>query len=114
MSRLLLGIGKGLYLFDTNLSEIEPRLVLKGVEPLSLATDPSLPNCVYCATYNRGLWRSEDAGETWGAIGSQQSYFQPRVSGGIDLETTTFVSVEPNAGSNGSHAVWKLETILIN
>lgn len=64
MPRFLLGLSGGLYSFDPSLANAEPKLVLRGVEPLALATDPAEPGRVYCATYNRGLWRSEDGGET--------------------------------------------------
>jgi hypothetical protein len=42
---------------------------LDGLQALCLATDPLRPERVYCGTYRRGLWRSEDAGHTWLPIG---------------------------------------------
>ena len=62
MTRLLIGLTGGLYTFDLVASR--QRSVLPGVQPMAFAMDPSEPERVYCATYNRGLWRSEDAGTT--------------------------------------------------
>jgi hypothetical protein len=47
--------------------QTESRLV--GLQPTSLAVDPFQPERVYCGTFGRGLWRSEDAGTTWEPIG---------------------------------------------
>ena len=61
---------------------------------------------VYCATYNRGLWRSEDAGETWLPAGTPQGFFDGPTDGAIEPRETTFVSVDPVAQADGHHAVW--------
>jgi len=61
---------------------------------------------VYCATYNRGLWRSEDAGETWLPVGTPQGFFEGPTDGAIEPRETTFVSVDPVAQADGQHAVW--------
>jgi hypothetical protein len=42
---------------------------LDGLQALCLSADPVHPERVYCGTYRRGLWRSEDAGRTWWPIG---------------------------------------------
>jgi hypothetical protein len=60
MTRLLIGLTGGLYRFDLDASG-GPGPVLPGVQPMAFAMDPREPARVYCATYNRGLWRSEDA-----------------------------------------------------
>lgn len=106
MSRFLLGQSGGLYCFDADRPTAEPKPVLRGVQPLSLAVDPATPTRVYCATYNRGLWRSEDGGDTWLPVGTPQSYFRPAANGAIGTLATTFVSVGPNQDANGRHAVW--------
>jgi hypothetical protein len=61
---------------------------------------------VYCATYNRGLWRSEDAGETWLPVGTPQGFFERPTGGAIEPRETTFVSVDPVPQPDGRHAVW--------
>jgi hypothetical protein len=42
---------------------------LKGKSPESLAVDPQNPTRVYCGTWGNGLWRSDDAGESWNPVG---------------------------------------------
>ncbi|MFD1887622.1 WD40/YVTN/BNR-like repeat-containing protein [Paenibacillus wenxiniae] len=40
----------------------------KGANPVSLAVDPYDPNIIYCATFDRGLWKTYDGGHSWEAI----------------------------------------------
>ncbi len=47
--------------------QVEPQLV--GLQTTCVATDPMRPERVYCGTFGRGLWRSDDAGRTWKPIG---------------------------------------------
>ncbi len=42
---------------------------LEGLPAQCVAADPSRPEIVFCGTFGRGLWRSGDAGATWGQIG---------------------------------------------
>ena len=77
--------------------------MLPGVQPMAFAMDPSKPGRVYCATYNRGLWRSEDAGETWLPVGTPQGFFEGPTDGAIEPRETTFVSVDPFAQADGQH-----------
>jgi photosystem II stability/assembly factor-like uncharacterized protein len=42
---------------------------LKGKSPESLAIDPQNPTRVYCGTWSNGLWRSDDAGQSWNPVG---------------------------------------------
>jgi len=105
LSRLLIGMTGGLYGFDPE-GDDTPRLLLPGVQPTALATDPSDPARIYCSTYNRGLWRSDDAGDTWRPVGTPQNYYARPTSGAIGPRETTFVSVAPQAGADGRHAVW--------
>lgn len=105
MTRLLIGLTCGLYTFDLDAScGLGP--VLPGVQPMAFAVDPSEHGRVYCATYNRGLWRSEDAGETWLPAGTPQGFFDGPTDGEIELRETTFVSVDPGAQADGHQAVW--------
>jgi hypothetical protein len=105
MTRLLIGLTGGLYTFDLDASG-DPEPVLLGVQPMALAMDPAEHRRVYCATYNRGLWRSEDAGETWLPVGTPQGFFEGTTDGAIEPRETTFVSVDPVAQADGRHAVW--------
>jgi hypothetical protein len=105
MTRLLIGLSGGIYTWDLDASGA-PGPVLPGVQPMAFATDPSEHGRVYCATYNRGLWRSEDAGETWLPVGTPQGFFEGPTGGAIELRETTFVSVDPVPQADGRHAVW--------
>src|SRR5260370_2262889 len=40
----------------------------------ALAADPYHAQRLYCATFGKGLWRSNDAGKTWEAVGTGISY----------------------------------------
>ncbi len=40
-------------------------LLLAGLPTQCLASDPLLPERVYCGTFGRGLWRSADDGAVW-------------------------------------------------
>ncbi|MBI3965101.1 MAG: hypothetical protein HY329_05645, partial [Chloroflexi bacterium] len=42
---------------------------LDGLPLACAAADPLVPERVYCGTFERGLWRSDDAGATWRSIG---------------------------------------------
>ncbi len=42
---------------------------LAGSSPQTVAADPSRPEVVYCGTFDRGLWRSMDAGDSWERVG---------------------------------------------
>jgi hypothetical protein len=98
-------MSSGLYGLDDD-GDASPRMLLAGVQPTALAIDPAESARIYCSTYNRGLWRSDDAGKTWRPVGTPQSYYAPPTGGAIGPRETTFVSVEPRAGKEGRHAVW--------
>ena len=105
MTRVLIGLVGGLHGFDTE-AGTEPRMLLPGVQPNALAVDPADPARVYCATYNRGVWRSEDAGGTWRPVGTPQDFHAPPTPGAIGPRETTCVSVSPVPEADGRHAVW--------
>jgi photosystem II stability/assembly factor-like uncharacterized protein len=42
---------------------------LEGSSPQAVAVVPSRPEVVYCGTFDRGLWRSVDAGDSWECVG---------------------------------------------
>ena len=105
MTRLLIGLTGGLYKFDLDASD-GLRPVLAGVQPMAFAIDSSESARAYCATYNRGFWRSEDAGETWLPVGTPQGFFDGPTGGAIEPRETTFVSVDPAPQADGRHAVW--------
>src|SRR5919199_92532 len=42
---------------------------LAGASTQCIAADPSRPEVIYCGTFDRGLWRSVDAGDSWERVG---------------------------------------------
>src|SRR4051812_48143291 len=42
---------------------------LAGASVQCVAVDPLKPEVVYCGTFDRGLWRSVDAGASWERVG---------------------------------------------
>ncbi len=104
MTRFLIGMQNGLYRLEEGLPR--PEIVIPTVQPTAIALDPSDGRRIYCSTYDRGLWRSDDAGDSWQPIGTTQSYFGPPASGSIAESATTFVAVEPTPSADGQHALW--------
>ncbi|BAC12136.1 hypothetical conserved protein [Oceanobacillus iheyensis HTE831] len=79
---------------------------LKGTQPVRVAIDPSDSSIVYCATYGHGLWKSEDAGESWQALGKPNLYFESVKDEGISSPYVTFVGTHPTKKVGGSHIVY--------
>lgn len=63
-----------------------------GMQVMTLAVDPFHSERVYCGTYGRGLWRSNDAGKSWEPVGDV-SFITGK--GGIPLSTITAIAVSP-------------------
>jgi len=61
---LYVGLARELLVIDPS-QPSRPRRKLEGLRISSVAVDPHQPERVYCGTYDRGLWRSTDRGETW-------------------------------------------------
>ena len=40
-------------------------LRMEGLPTYCVEADPLRPERVYCGTFGGGLWRSDDAGDTW-------------------------------------------------
>ncbi|HEY6540709.1 MAG TPA: glycosyl hydrolase [Ktedonobacteraceae bacterium] len=66
-----------------------------GSHPQCLAIDSLHPQQVYCGTFDRGLWRSQDAGETWEQVGP-----------GIEHESVTAVAVSTTERAGHSAVVY--------
>ena len=45
-------------------------LQMVGSQPQCLAVDSQRPQQVYCGTFDQGLWRSENAGDSWEHVGA--------------------------------------------
>lgn len=68
---------------------------LSGSSPQSVAADPSRPERVYCGTFDRGLWRSVDAGDSWDLVGEE-----------VVRDPVMAVAVSPNEHSGGYGVVY--------
>ena len=44
---------------------------LKGTRPQCITFDPNNPNRAYCGTLSRGLWKTDDSGQSWDSIGKE-------------------------------------------
>ncbi len=82
----------------------ETRLV--GLQTTSLAVDPARPQRVYCGTFGRGLWRSDDAGESWEPIGDAGETMEPWEGTGIAHPRVTSVAVSPIERPDGHGVVY--------
>lgn len=83
---------------------VEPHLL--GMQPTCIAIDPLLPERVYCGTFGRGLWRSEDAGRTWQPIGEPGEAMEPDDGTGIPSAKITALAVSRTERSNGYGVVY--------
>ena len=71
------------------------QLGLAGYPTQCVAADPEQPERVYCGTFDRGLWVSDDAGTSWRAGGP-----------GIAHQAVMAVAVSALERANGSGVVW--------
>src|SRR5260370_40955489 len=67
-------------------------LQMVGSQPQCLAVDSQRPQQVYCGTFDQGLWRSENAGDSWEHVGAGIEH--PSVTSGA-------VSLTERAGNYG-------------
>ena len=88
--------------FDKALAVIRQRnnaweinFLLAGGQPQCLAVDPLHPAHVYCGTFDRGLWHSIDAGESWTPAGP-----------GIAYKKVMSVAIGATARKNGCGVVY--------
>jgi photosystem II stability/assembly factor-like uncharacterized protein len=69
--------------------------LLEGVGAQCLAIDPDNPRRLYTGTFENGVYRSLDAGDTWEAVNE-----------GIPHERVLSVAVSPSRASTGINAVY--------
>lgn len=84
--------------------DVEPQLM--GMQPTCLAVDPLRPERVYCGTFGRGLWRSEDAGASWQPIAAPGAAMEPYEGTGIPWSKVMALAVSPNERNNGHGVVY--------
>src|SRR5215468_5825252 len=73
---------------------------LKGCHPQSVSFDHRNSNRVYCGTLGDGLWKSDDAGQSWDKIAkdsiSSTSVTSVSLSR-VEQENRVYVGTEPTA-----------------
>lgn len=95
MTRMYLATGDGLVIIARENGRWTAGLQLAGLPTQCLAADPLRPERLYCGTFGRGLWRSDDAGATWRPVG-----------GGITHDEIMSVAVSPLERVDGHGAAW--------
>lgn len=95
MTRLYVAIDKALAVVNQSSSEWVCELKLRGSEPQCLAVDPLHPKYVYCGTFDAGVWRSADAGNSWEHVGE-----------GISHEKVMSVAVSATERTNGAGVIY--------
>lgn len=79
---------------------------LEGMQPTCVAVDPFRPQYVYCGTFGRGLWRSEDAGRSWQPIGDAGEAMEPYQGDGIHETHITSLAISPTEQRNGYGVIY--------
>jgi photosystem II stability/assembly factor-like uncharacterized protein len=64
---------------------------LDGSSPMCLAADPSRDGRIFCGTWDRGLLRSDDAGESWMRLGYEQV-----TAVAVDADGVVYAGTEPS------------------
>lgn len=75
---------------------------LEGMNPIAIAQDPFNPDILYCGTFDRGLWKSVDKGDSWLPIGTRFTYNSPFKKQDIPMTSITTVSVIDTGNNTGA------------
>jgi len=106
MRKFFLGMADELLVVEETAEGFTTSAGLKGTQPLHLAIDRFNEQVLYCATYGNGLWKSEDGGKEWRAIGQANPYYGALKGEGINSPYVTFVAIHPNRRSGGHSVVY--------
>jgi len=99
MKEFFLGMDDELLIVKETSSGYRSFSRLEGIQPTRVAIDPQDKNIIYCGTQQNGLFKSEDGGDHWKAIGHKES-------SGIRSEKVTAVAVNPSKQVHGNHIVY--------
>src|SRR2546422_4364049 len=92
MTKLYIATNGALAIVSQHNGEWAVGLQMVGSQPQCLAVDSQRPQQVYCGTFDQGLWRSENAGDSWEHVGAGIEH--PSV-------TSVAVSLTERAGNYG-------------
>lgn len=68
MTKLLAAMQNSILEIESSKSGWKTREHLKGSQPQSIAIDYWNPSRAYCGTFNDGLWKTDDGGQSWDNI----------------------------------------------
>src|SRR6266446_7777388 len=92
MTKLYIATNGALAIVSQHNGEGAVDLQMVGSQPQCLAVDSQRPQQVYCGTFDQGLWRSENVGDSWEHVGAGIEH--PSV-------TSVAVSLTERAGKYG-------------
>jgi hypothetical protein len=72
MTTLIAGMQNSVLVLESLKTGWKAHENLKGSHPQCIAFDSRNPNRAYCGTYDKGLWKTDDSGQTWNSIGKNQ------------------------------------------
>lgn len=106
MKRLFLCMERELVVAKERYGNYEAAYHLQNMQPTCIAVDPFQKNRVYCGTFGRGLWLSDDSGDSWRPIGDSYRYFDFPKEDGILHSSITSITISPNEQVNGYGVVY--------
>jgi photosystem II stability/assembly factor-like uncharacterized protein len=93
---LYLGMQREILIVDpAHPKETERRL--DGTQIAAIATDPYRPDRVLCCTFDQGLWRSDDRGDSWTRVEGIPSSHMQSVAFSQVVSDLVFAGSEPSA-----------------
>lgn len=114
MTRLYFAIEDGLVVVTAKQGHGRCNLRLMGHNIRCVAVDPLRPELIYCGTFDSGLWRSDDAGDSWRPAGPGIPYSKVHSvavsrSERYKSRGVVYAGTEPSAifGSEDSGQTWR-------
>ena len=95
MTKIYVAMQNSLVIMTGDNDDWRTEIKLDGMPVFDVAVDPFNQNRVYAATMGNGLWRSDDAGESWRPAGP-----------GITYDVVMSVAVSPVEKSGAYGVVW--------
>lgn len=106
LKRLFLCMERELIVVKERYGNYEISYHLQNMQPTCIAVDPFQKNRVYCGTFGRGLWLSDDGGDSWKPIGDSYRYFDFPKEDGILHSSITSITISSNEQINGYGVVY--------
>ncbi|MDP8952571.1 MAG: hypothetical protein M3N18_10095 [Actinomycetota bacterium] len=95
MTKVYAAMGSELLVVDRRNGGWHADRRLVASSPQCVAVDPLRPECLFCGTFDKGLWRSADAGDSWEPVGAD-----------IAQNAVMAVAVSPVEQANGHGVVY--------